>query len=76
MIHIDSYGNVVTNITRGLYDEVIKGRPFRISFGRTMHDITELNNTYTDVPPGERVAFFGGDLAWARTLAERPGSMR
>lgn len=59
VIHIDGYGNVVTNITRPQYDEVIKGRPFRISFGRAMHDITQLNNTYTDVPPGERVAFFG-----------------
>ncbi|HEX2617828.1 MAG TPA: SAM-dependent chlorinase/fluorinase [Flavobacteriales bacterium] len=59
VIHIDGYGNVVTNIKREQYDEVIKGRPFKISFGRAMHDITELNNTYTDVPAGERVAFFG-----------------
>lgn len=59
VIHIDSYGNVVTNITRPGFDEVVKGRPFRISFGRTMHDITEVHTTYTDVPPGERVAFFG-----------------
>jgi S-adenosyl-L-methionine hydrolase (adenosine-forming) len=59
VVHIDSYGNVVTNIMRSHFDEVIKGRPFKISFGRTMHDISVISSNYNDVPPGERVAFFG-----------------
>lgn len=59
VVYIDGYGNVVTNITRAHFDEVIKGRSFRISFGRSMHDITTVSKTYHDVPAGERVAFFG-----------------
>ncbi len=59
VIHIDSYGNVVTNITRTHFDELIKAHTFKISFGRSLHDITEISTTYTDVVQGERLAFFG-----------------
>lgn len=59
VVHIDHYGNVVTNITRALFTSVVKHREFRISFGRPMHDIKMLHKTYSDVAPGERVAFFG-----------------
>jgi S-adenosylmethionine hydrolase len=59
VIHVDQYGNVVTNITKALFDAVVKRRNFTISFGRPMHDIKEINKTYSDVPHGERVAFFG-----------------
>lgn len=59
VIHIDSYGNVVTNITRAHFNELVKAHTFRISFGRAMHDITTISSTYGDVPSGERVAFFG-----------------
>ncbi|MBK9598980.1 MAG: SAM-dependent chlorinase/fluorinase [Flavobacteriales bacterium] len=39
VIHIDYYGNVVTNITQSLFSSVVKHRNFKISFGRPMHDI-------------------------------------
>ena len=59
VIHVDGYGNVVTNITRTHFDELVKARTFRITFGRSIHDIGTIHETYSDVPPGERVAFFG-----------------
>jgi len=59
VVYIDSYGNLVTNIRRALFDEVGGGRPFRIGFGRPEDDITRLHRTYGEVPHGERVAFFG-----------------
>lgn len=59
VIHIDAYGNVVTNITREHFNELVKAHTFKISFGRSMHDIVEIHNTYSDVPAGERLAFFG-----------------
>ncbi len=61
VIHIDAYGNVVTNITRVHFGELVKAHTFRISFGRTVHDIREISNTYSDVPAGERLAFFGAN---------------
>ena len=59
VIHIDAYGNVVTNITRIHFNELVKAHTFKITFGRSMHDITAMSTTYSDVPAGERVAFFG-----------------
>jgi S-adenosylmethionine hydrolase len=59
VIHVDHYGNVVTNITESLFRSVVKHQDFRISFGRPKDDIRQVHKTYTDVPNGERVAFFG-----------------
>lgn len=59
VIHVDHYGNVVTNITRQLFTSLVKHRAFTLSFGRSKNDIKALHKTYADVPPGEKVAFFG-----------------
>jgi S-adenosylmethionine hydrolase len=59
VVHVDTYGNLVTNVRKQLFNEVGKGRTFRIGFGRSEDDITKLHTTYADVPMGERVAFFG-----------------
>ncbi|MEO7080675.1 MAG: SAM-dependent chlorinase/fluorinase [Flavobacteriales bacterium] len=59
VIHVDHYGNVVTNITRDLFTSVVKHRDFLITVGRSRHDITKIHKTYSDVPLGDRVAFFG-----------------
>jgi len=58
VLYIDSYGNLVTNVRKHLFDEVGKGRKFRIGFGISEDDITKINATYGDVPLGERLAFF------------------
>lgn len=58
VVHIDSYGNVITNISRRHFDDTMRGRPFRISLSRSMHDIESIHRSYRDVPSGERVAFF------------------
>jgi S-adenosylmethionine hydrolase len=59
VVYIDSYGNLVTNVRRSLFEEVAKGRSFSIGFGRSQDNINRLHTTYDDVPHGERVAFFG-----------------
>lgn len=59
VIHVDRYGNVVTNITRDIFSGFVKHRPFVLSFGRNRDNISTIHKTYADVPPGERVAFFG-----------------
>jgi S-adenosylmethionine hydrolase len=58
VIHIDSYGNLITNIRRGVLNEVGRGRGLRIGFASQEDDIVKLHTTYGDVPQGERVAFF------------------
>ncbi len=59
VVHIDTYGNLVTNVRKQLFDEIGRGRPFTIDFGSKEDRITTISTTYSDVPQGERVAFFG-----------------
>ncbi len=58
VVYIDTYGNLMTNVRRPLFDEVGKGRPFRINFGHSADDIARIHTTYSDVPDGACVAFF------------------
>ncbi|HHS95973.1 MAG TPA: hypothetical protein ENJ45_05220 [Phaeodactylibacter sp.] len=57
VIHIDHYGNAITNIRRDTFEQVGQGRPFALYFKR--HDpILQLSNYYADVPIGEALCFF------------------
>ena len=55
-IYIDSYHNVVYNITEKLFNEVGKGRKFTILF--KSHRINKLSTSYSKVVPGEMLALF------------------
>lgn len=59
VIYIDHYGNAVTNITRALFKEVGKGRPFELVYHRAGNSIREISHAYHNVPRGDRVALFG-----------------
>ncbi len=54
--YIDSYGNVMCNITQTLFTQVGKGREFKIEFAR--YEILKISKTYNDVPEGEILALF------------------
>lgn len=58
-IHIDVYGNVITNIEKTLFSTVGQGRPFEIRFRREQHVINKIYQSYSDVPLGEKMALFG-----------------
>lgn len=57
VIHIDRFENVVVNITRKEFEDIGKGRPFRIQFMRD-EEITELTNHYSNVREGEKLCRF------------------
>lgn len=57
VIHIDHYGNAITNITREIFDR-FKGEPFTITFRRKEYFIDVISTAYNDVAPGERLALF------------------
>lgn len=57
IIHIDNFENVVVNITRHQFDEQRQNRPFSIFFRRD-EVITQLSETYSDVPEGHKLAMF------------------
>ncbi len=57
VIHVDNYENVITNITRTLFEKVADGRDFNLYFKR--HDeIRKLSWHYFDVPVGESLCLF------------------
>ncbi|MFN6038490.1 MAG: SAM hydroxide adenosyltransferase, partial [Bacteroidota bacterium] len=59
---IDSYGNVITNITEKLFNEVGRGRSFTINIPGD--EINKLSENYMDVRSGDALALFnsGGHL--------------
>jgi len=57
VIHIDRFGNLITNISEELIEKTIGRRKVRIYVGNTMID--HLVNTFDDVQPGEPAAFVG-----------------
>jgi S-adenosyl-L-methionine hydrolase (adenosine-forming) len=58
IIHIDHYGNGITNITEDLFQRVGKDEPFTIYFRRKEYYIDEISHAYGDVPEGEKLALF------------------
>ena len=59
VMHIDAYDNLITNISKELFDEVGKGRSFIIKVKGDLYTIDELSESYDDVDPLDPVAFFG-----------------
>ena len=57
-IYVDAYGNVITNITRSLFEDVVGSRPFNIVLRRGDSDLNRISRTYSEVPQGEKVALF------------------
>jgi S-adenosylmethionine hydrolase len=60
VIHIDSYSNLITNITRELFERVGRGRSFEIfpGTGSMSYRITRLNKYYYETPVADIFALF------------------
>jgi S-adenosyl-L-methionine hydrolase (adenosine-forming) len=57
IVFIDSFENVIVNISHDQFEEQRKGRSFRIVFKRD-EVIDRISETYADVPEGEKLAMF------------------
>jgi S-adenosylmethionine hydrolase len=57
IVFIDSYGNVITNIERTLFDQIGKGQSFIIELARN-NQIEHISKEYNEVPEGEILALF------------------
>ena len=57
VVFIDSYGNVMTNISRTLFEQVGKKQPFVIELARS-NQIERISSEYNTVPEGEILAMF------------------
>lgn len=59
VIHVDQYGNAVTNISRALFTESVGSQAFELYFKRR-HPITQLSHFYQDAPEGQNLCLFNG----------------
>lgn len=57
VVHIDRYGNLITNIPEKMLNDLGKGRAVRIYVGNTI--LKEIVTTFGDVPDGEPAAYIG-----------------
>ena len=57
VIHVDSFGNLITNVSKALLHEISDGRAVRLRIsGRTVEGVSK---TYSAVEVGQLVALFG-----------------
>lgn len=57
VLYIDRYENIVLDMTRVQFDEIVRNRPFRIKIMRK-DDIVAVSNNYNEVPVGEPLCRF------------------
>ena len=58
VIHIDNFGNIITNIFKSDFERFGKDVPFVISYQKRNYDIDRISLAYNDVSMSERVAIF------------------
>lgn len=58
VIYIDTFCNVITNITKDLFTKIQKNRDFTLYF-RKSETITQLSWHYNEVQEGEKLCLFG-----------------
>lgn len=57
VIHIDKFGNLITNIPQTLIKEVVEGKKVKIYIGNVI--LNDISNTFGAVAEGEPVAYIG-----------------
>ena len=59
IIHVDHYGNAITNISQRLFKDVAKGRAYTINLGSKEHySLNTIKRKYNEVQAGDAVAIF------------------
>jgi len=73
VIHINTYGNVITNVTRYDFERVGRGRPFEILIQSIRNKITSINRYFNETSDGEILAVF--NIAGHLEIAQHKGNI-
>ncbi len=57
--YIDSYGNLITNVSYTLFQQVAQSREVAVSLRGARHEVRGLSANASHVPEGELAAYFG-----------------
>jgi len=58
IVHIDSFQNAISNVSRDLFNRIGKERPFKIYVQSNHYVISKINNSYQETSIGELLAIF------------------
>jgi hypothetical protein len=58
VIYIDSYKNVISNISHSVFEQIGRGRRFKIFIGSNRNTISRISRLYADSEHGELAALF------------------
>ena len=58
ILHINAFGNAITNISREDFERIGKGRPFEIMVNSIRQKITSINKYFHETSTGELLALF------------------
>jgi S-adenosylmethionine hydrolase len=56
ILYIDVHGNLITNITKNLFEKIRNGRRFKIYVRSATYAVAKISNNYNEVIEGELVA--------------------
>lgn len=59
VMHIDSYDNLITNISKEMFETERRGRNFSIKVKGELYTVEEISDSYLDVDVVDLVAIFG-----------------
>ncbi len=59
VVHIDSFGNLITNVDEELFHKFVNGRPFRIAIPGKREDVEKISRSYAEGSNGTALALFG-----------------
>ena len=61
VIHIDTFGNIITNVKKSDFERFGKDTPFIIYYLNKNYHIDQISTYYNDVTSGERLAIFNSN---------------
>lgn len=74
IIHADSYGNAITNVTKEYFEKYALGKSYIIIPGNNYYAIRKIHDLYKEVNPSEQIAIF--NHAGYLEIAIRNGSAK
>lgn len=58
IVYIDSFQNAITNVSKDLFERVVKDKPFKLYVQSNHHMISKINQSYHETSVGEILAIF------------------
>lgn len=58
IVYIDSFQNAITNVSKDLFERVVKDKPFKIFVQSNHYMISKINQSYHETSVGEILALF------------------